>query len=192
MKRILLLSFILLSTSLFSRVNPFEPTNTYIDEQQTYLKKIKEEKELQRQQKLEDALKEIEQEIVIIEDKEIIEKSIEYVKDNFNPLSFVSLYTVQNNLMIEVNKKYIFLQNIILPEQNKILFDFKGDESFYTIRQKLKNPNYKSFAIGTHQKENFFRVVVDLENKTQNYKATIDKKNNIIVIQPYIKKEVLP
>ena len=194
MKTIFILSIILLTTNLFGRINPFEPTTAYVTEQKSYTDKIKKQKKLEQQQKLEAELKKIEQENIILEDKEILEpvkittkakpKKSNYVKDNFQPLSFVTLYTIQNNLMIEIDKKYTFINKRILDEQNKILFDFKGNESFYTIRQELKNPNYKSFAIGTHQKENFFRVVVDLTGMTKNYKSTVDKKNNIIILQP--------
>jgi hypothetical protein len=195
MKTTLFLSTILLVTNLYCRVNPFEPTQTFIDKKEQYLKAQK-EKELK--QKLEEELSKIEKEVKQKEQKSIaVAKTIKpakkiepqkpketIAKENIHPLPFINIYNVQRNLMIEVDKKYSFLQTLILPDQKKMLFDFIGDESFYTIRDKLKNPYFISYAIGTHQEEKFFRIVIDLKNNILLYKTAVDKKNNIIVIKP--------
>ena len=200
MKTILFLSTLLLITNLYSRVNPFEPTQTYLDKKENYIKEQQKQKELLKQQKLEDELKRIEQEIAQKEEKvKIPKKKVEekvvlkevkkpIVEENKQPLPFISLSTIQNNLMIEVDKKYSFLQTLVLPDQKKILFDFIGNESFYTIREDLKNKYFNSYTIGTHQKEKFFRIVINLTNNIQLYKSAVDKKNNIIIVKPFKKR----
>jgi hypothetical protein len=114
---------------------------------------------------------------VIIEDEE------------FKVLPFVNIYTVQNTLMIEVDKKYKLVHQEALPKQKKLLFDYKGKKSFYTIRKPIKNTNYKSFAVGTHLKKNFFRVVIDLEDNTTMYRKSIDTQNGIVAIQKLRKRK---
>lgn len=191
----ILLTFLLttLFINLHARENPFEETQEYVDKKKEYIdnekQKIKAKEAIVEKNKIS---KEPIVEVMIDEkhDDEIVVSKIKIKKEPLidkivtkQPLSFVNIYTVQNNLMIEVDKKYKYISKDILIKKKKILFDFQGNEKFYTVRKDIENKNYISYAIGTHPKNNYFRVVIDLALDTKYYKTTIDDKNGIIIVQ---------
>lgn len=104
------------------------------------------------------------------------------IKESFKILPFVKIYVVNDILTIKVDKKYKLLNQDILKPVKKLLFDFEGKVSFYTVRKDIISENFKSLAVGTHMEENFFRVVIDLPYDIINYTETIDSKNGIITI----------
>lgn len=216
MKIILMCIFsIVISVDLFARMNPFEATDTFTDKKEQLIKEqqaekkrleiaaieFENEKSIKKQMtealiqtKKEPKVKIVEELPVVVEVKKEIIKVIpvkkEIIEDEeFKILPFISIYTVQNTLMIEVDKKYKLFHQESLPKQKKFLFDFQGKESFYTIRKPIKNKNYKSLTVGTHLKEKYFRVVVDLEDNTTMYRKSIDTKNGIVAIQKIRKRK---
>ena len=104
------------------------------------------------------------------------------IKENFKVLPFVKIFVVNDVLTIKVDKKYKLLNQDILKPVKKLLFDFKGKVSFYTVRKDIISENFKSLAVGTHMEDNFFRVVIDLPYDIINYTEKIDSKNGIITI----------
>lgn len=104
------------------------------------------------------------------------------IKENFKILPFVKIYVVNDVLTIKVDKKYKLLNQDILKPVKKLLFDFKGKVSFYTVRKDIVSESFKSLAVGTHMEENYFRVVIDLPEDIINYIEKIDSKNGIITI----------
>jgi len=209
MKIILICIFsVILSVDLFARMNPFEATDTFMEKKEQLIKEQEAEKNRLETMVMEPKIseniiiKEIEDKKVIEEivvKKEIIEEKVPEVKvkkqspnplnkvmiedEEFAILPFVNIYTVQNTLMIEVDKKYNLIHQEVLEKQKKFLFDFQGKKSFYTVRKNIKNKNYKSLAVGTHLKEKYFRVVIDFPFDTSMYRKSIDTKNGIIAIQ---------
>jgi len=105
------------------------------------------------------------------------------IKENFKVLSFVKIYIINDILTIEVDPKYKLLNQDILKPEKKFLFDFRGNVSFYTIRNTIVSENFDSFAVGTHMEKNFFRVVINLTDKMENYVETIDSEKGIITIK---------
>jgi len=176
MKIILTFMFIItLSLDLFGRMNPFEPTDTFNEKKSEYYK-IKEQEKAKilenkhkKQIKL-DALKKVK-----------IKAKVK--KETFKILPFVNVEVINDKLIIKVDTKYKLLNQDILKAQKKLLFDFKGNVSFYTVRKSIEHKDFKSFAIGTHRKNNFFRVVVDLPENLVKYKEVISSKKGIITIQ---------
>jgi hypothetical protein len=134
--KIILISLLslILSTSIFARLNPFEPTDVFL-------------------------------------------------KEKFEVLPFVKIYVLNDMITIKVNPKYRLLDKNILIPKNKIVFDFEGNISFYTIRKNIFNDDFNSFTIGTHREDNFFRVVIDLPSERTNYIENINNKNGIITIK---------
>ena len=63
------------------------------------------------------------------------------------------------------------------------MFDFKGNVSFYTVRNTIVSEDFDSFAVGTHMEKNFFRVVVNLTENIEKYEETIDSKKGTITIR---------
>lgn len=110
-------------------------------------------------------------------------KELAASKENFKPLSFVKVEVYDDTLTIYVDKKYKFLNQDNLPKPKKFVFDFKGDVSFYTVRKTIKHKDFKQFAIGTHRKKKFFRVVVDLSDEIIKYKEIVNSKKGTITIK---------
>lgn len=201
------------SSSLTARENPFEPTDTYEQKQQEYIAQIEaeqkakqqeietarmqeqlllerekelEELELQKQQELQKITELQEKRKILQEDTPKIiltQKAVVENVENFKVLPFVTIQTTDDSLMIIVDKKFPLMNQDILKKEKKFLFDFKGNTSFYTIRKKLENMNFKAYAIGTHKDKGFFRVVIDLSNETAQYKESFDTKAGIIKIE---------
>lgn len=212
MKKLLLLLFmVLLTTNLYSRMNPFKPTDTFKEQQQKYLAKEKQAKEkeltLQKQKKLEllaqqeaqkkaeelqleqerqaqlEQQKKIEaikkaQKIQIIQKK----KKAEIDKHSYKILPFVQIKVSSSQLDIFIDKRYKLINQDILEDQKKFLFDFRATESFYTVKKVLNYKNFKAFAVGSHIEKNFFRIVIDLTDTISKYKEYVNSKNNSIKI----------
>ena len=203
---------IVFSVSLLARENPFEPTDHFTEQKKMIMKaneleKIKKEQEatdkmakelkakelaLQKMadEKAQAKLLEKKQEVKTMPmvkevkaEKMLAKKPyIPEIKENFKILPFVKIYVVNDVLTIKVDTKYKLLNQDILKPVKKLLFDFKGKESFYTIRKDIMSENFKSLAVGTHMKENFFRVVIDLPYDIIHYTEKVDSKNGIITI----------
>jgi hypothetical protein len=211
---------IALSISLFARLNPFEPTDQFLEQKAMIIKAndkeaIQQEQEAinQKAQEMEDqklaieaeteAIKLKEQKIALIEKEEQeqaikfsrMEKEIEEtiilpkkpyipeIKENFKVLPFVKIFVVNDVLTIKVDTKYKLLNQDILKPVKKLLFDFEGNVSFYTVRKEIISESFKSLAVGTHMEDNFFRIVIDLPYDIINYSEKIDSENGIITIR---------
>jgi hypothetical protein len=210
MKKLLLFVFIsLLAINLNARMNPFEPTDTFYEQQKEYLSKQKEEEqkqiELEKQRKLQllaqqEAEEEAEQlrlekekEIELAKQRKLKEllavKVVEtkdtavVPKDSYKVLPFVNIKTSSEGLEVFIDKRYKLINQDILKDHNKFLFDFRATESFYTVRKVLEHKDFKSFAVGTHMEKNFFRVVVELTDNVSKYKEYINSNNSYIKIK---------
>ena len=188
--KIILIFIVIMSLNLFARMNPFEPTDTF-NEKKTEYYKLQDEikaKKIKDKKAEELAIKQLQQERIAkqIEQKRIT-KQIEQIKKDINEifqlLPFVKIEIINDILTITVDKKYKLLNQDILKAEKKFIFDFQGNVSFYTIRKDIKNKNFKSFAIGTHRKKNFFRIVIDLSDSMIKYKEIINNKKGMITIQ---------
>lgn len=202
-----------LSSELFARENPFEPTDTYEQKQKEYVAMM-EEKEKQKQQEIETAR--LQEQLLIEREKELEELELKKRQElqkinelqekrkvlqedtpkvlltqkekvenvqNYKVLPFVTLQTGDDTLLIFVDTKFKLINQDILKKQKKFLFDFKGNTSFYTIRKKLDHKDFKGYAVGTHKEKGFFRIVIDLHGNTTEFKETIDTKAGIIKIE---------
>jgi len=118
-----------------------------------------------------------------VAEKVVMKKAyVPEIKENFKVLPFVKIYVVDDVLTIKVDTKYKLLNQDILKPVKKLLFDFEGKVSFYTVRKDIISESFKSLAVGTHMEENYFRVVIDLPEDIINYIEKVDSKNGIITI----------
>jgi hypothetical protein len=208
---------LLISISLFARINPFETDPAYVQEAKI-VKPIPIKTPLNnsddgtRTIKI-NAKKVIKDKIAI---KKIINKSIKKpkkltkeqlaklckvepsnkllkkgthkmkkVKEVFTPatykvLPFVKIEVNHNDIKITSREKYEIINYINLVKQKKIAFDFLADTNFYTKYKKLKSPKFRSYRVGNHKEEHFFRVTIDLIKDVKKYKIFI--KNNVAKI----------
>jgi len=213
MKKLLLFVFIsLLAINLNARMNPFEPTDTFHEQQKEYLLKQKQEEEkliaLEQQRKLEllaqqeaeekaEQLRLEKERLVQLAKQQKLQKAkaaqaikviekkqdVTVPKDSYKILPFVNIKVSTEGLEVFIDKRYKLINQDILKEQKKFLFDFRATESFYTVRKTLDSKDFKSFAVGTHMEKNFFRVVVELNDSVSKYKEYINSNNSYIKIK---------
>ncbi len=213
MKKLLLLVFIsLLAINLNARMNPFEATDTFHEQQKEYLLKQKQEKdkiiELEKQRKLEllaqqeaeekaEQLRLEKERLAQLAKQQKLQKAkaaqaikvikkkqaVIVPKDSYKILPFVNIKVSTEGLEVFIDKRYKLINQDILKEQKKFLFDFRATESFYTVRKTLDSKDFKSFAVGTHMEKNFFRVVVELNDSVSKYKEYINSNNSYIKIK---------
>jgi len=193
---------IALSISSIARENPFEPTDHFLEQKEMMIQanrdqkiekekivnetKLKELANLESKNEMLKKLKEeqkIEKSLLVNPDENTQKSYVPDIKENFKVLPFVKIYIVNNVLTIKVDTKYKLLNQDILKPNKKLLFDFSGKVSFYTVRKDIISEDFRSFAVGTHMEENFFRVVVDLPLDVIHYIEQIDAKNGTIVIK---------
>lgn len=211
MKKLLLFVFIsLLAINLSARMNPFEPTDTFHEQQKEYELKQKQEEqkqlELEKQRKLEllaqQEAEEKAEQLRLQQEQEaqlekqrkleaekaaqikVVAKKEEVVvpKDSYKILPFVNIKVSDEGLEVFIDKRYKLVNQDILEDQKKFLFDFRATESFYTVRKVLDSKDFKSFAVGTHMEKNFFRVVVELNDSVSKYKEHINSNTSYIKI----------
>ncbi len=211
MKKLLLFVFIsLLAINLSARMNPFEPTDTFYEQQKEYELKQKQEEqkqlELEKQRKLEllaqQEAEEKAEQLRLQQEQEaqlekqrkleaekaaqikVVAKKEEVVvpKDSYKILPFVNIKVSDEGLEVFIDKRYKLVNQDILEDQKKFLFDFRATESFYTVRKVLDSKDFKSFAVGTHMEKNFFRVVVELNDSVSKYKEHINSNTSYIKI----------
>lgn len=176
MKILTLLIFITLS--LFSRENPFEPTQEYNDKKNQLLE--------QQKMIIDEDIKDTRVSEVNQTNKTV--SNVATVKDGckssykFTPLSFMEVSLVKDKIRLVVDKKYPMINQDIHSDIKKFVFDFKSKESFYTIKENLCNNYIKSFSVGSHFERGYFRVVIETTKQLEEYIDQIDPKNNIIEI----------
>ena len=174
------ISILLVSLSLFARINPFESTDTFEEKKNKLL-------EIQKQQTV--TTQEIPEEIIIEEKKPIIIRNPLFIKDgckenyNYKILPFITINTNIDSIKIDIKQKYKLINQDIDISNKKLVFDFKGKTNFYTKRKTLCHKYFKSFAIGSHNKKNYFRIVIELNDDVMRYEDKINTKNNSVVIK---------
>lgn len=138
------------------------------------------------QKETEKKAKDIAKEVVVEQPKEV--QQVVYVKprlDVVNEKQLLPFVKVEyDNDRIDIFSKYSISKKITLPGEKKIVLDFNAKENFYTIREDLKSTNFPRVAVGNHQKENFFRIVVELASTPDDYEVTYDDKK-VSVIKLY-------
>lgn len=97
----------------------------------------------------------LDEELVMMKTKVLLD----FIKVQYNDEKIV-LHTKDR-----VSKKFA------LEKENKLIIDYKARKNFYTKRDTLDSSNFKKIAVGSHKKENFYRVVIQLENKPSMYKV---------------------
>lgn len=157
---------IIFSIISIARENPFEPTKTF-------LQLVNKESNISIAQTNTTIKQTVKQKAVVQQKQSKCKKSYDYT-----PLKFISIQLKENSISLNISKKYKFKQQVISEDNTKFIFDFEGNKTFYTIRQKLCNNHFKYFAIGTHLEDNFFRIVVKA-NKPMNNFSLSNIKNQI-------------
>jgi hypothetical protein len=112
--------------------------------------------------------------------KKVRKKHKEFVSMTYNVLPFITITSNKTNLVIKTRLKYKLIRYYDEANERKFVFDFKGKVLNYTKRRILDAPYFKSYVIGNHAEDEFFRVVIKVKRNTNLYKIFI--KNNIATI----------
>ena len=79
-----------------------------------------------------------------------------------------------SNDKMTLNTKYKIMKKFYLEDEKKLIIDFKGNVSFFTKKINLDSTNFKQLIAGNHKEEQFFRVVILVENMPSNYDVSFE------------------
>jgi hypothetical protein len=199
-KNLIIISLVLLSSLLDARVNPFEATTTYNEEKASLIKALEKSK-IKRTIELELKTKSIPKPIaklkpiVKVKKVKMIKKPVEEIifkepisikKEiktyKYNLLSFIKI-DITDDIM-NISTRYKITNWFILKDENKIVFDFVGKKRFYTKRETLSShKDFKKIIIGAHPENDYFRVVIQTQQITPNYKIKFDNQGLITIFK---------
>lgn len=115
-------------------------------------------------------------------------KSMDYDDDKFVPalyrvLPFVTIDVGYKSLKIKSRPKYKIIRYITLENENKVAFDFFAPivTMAYTRYKRFNAPHFKSYIVGLHKKDGYFRVTIVLKHQFKKYDISL--KNNIATIK---------
>jgi hypothetical protein len=108
-------------------------------------------------------------------------KPKKFVPHTYKVLPFLTINSNKNNISIKTRKRYKLIRYYIEPNEKKFVFDFKAKVKTYTKHKNLKAPYFRSYIVGNHPENNYFRVVIVTKKSTKKYKVSM--KNNIAVIK---------
>lgn len=114
----------------------------------------------------------------------VVKPKPQLIEKVYKPLPFLSLELKKDQLKIDSRKKYKIIKYFTIPDENKIVIDFKGYVKHYTKKDSFVSQEFDSYVIGNHPDKKFFRVVIVTKKHPNEYLPYI--KNNIITI--YYKK----
>lgn len=86
-------------------------------------------------------------------------------------LKFVNISYSDSTIDINSSKYKVF-KKLDIEDENKIVFDFRAKTNFKTRRFDLDHKYFKQIAIGNHESEGFFRVVVELKEPISKFEST--------------------
>ncbi|MCK5293091.1 MAG: AMIN domain-containing protein [Arcobacteraceae bacterium] len=107
-------------------------------------------------------------------------KPKKFVAKTYKVLPFLTINSNKNNIVIKTRKKYKLIRYYIEQGERKFVFDFKGKVLTYTKYKNLNAPFFKSYVVGNHPEDNYFRVVITVKKTVNKYKVSM--KNNIATI----------
>jgi len=117
---------------------------------------------------------------MVVKKKKIIKAKI-FTPTTYKLYKFLKIDVNYKDLTITTRKRYPIIKYYTIKSENKLVFNFDAKIHFSTRYKKFNSPKFKSYALGNHREENFFRVVIVTKKDIKNYEVTI--KNNIAKIK---------
>jgi len=100
------------------------------------------------------------------------------VNNTLEVLPFLNIeYT---NETMTLNSPHKVFKKFYLPDENKLIIDFKAEVTFFTKRLDLESQHFKKIVAGNHKKEKYFRVVLLLKDSPINYNVTYSEDSVFI------------
>lgn len=149
------------------------------------VKKLIKKAQVQSESKVKNLLKKELEKNTMVEPKQVVyvKPRTDIIDDTISLkskmlLDFLKVEYNDDKLIIHTND--VVSKKFTLEKENKIIIDYKATKNFYTKREILESTNFKKIAIGNHKNERFYRVVILLSEKPDNYR--VEYKDNIITI----------
>jgi hypothetical protein len=98
----------------------------------------------------------------------------------YNILPLLAIDLLDKSLTIQTGGNYKIIKYFEDHASKKFVFDFKAKVLVSNTRENFKSSYFKSYNIGNHNEDGFFRVVIPASEDLSNYKVEI--KNNIATI----------
>jgi hypothetical protein len=118
-----------------------------------------------------DEVKEIKENIVLKNESKTQKEPSVSSKNIKTGLKFLTITYTDNKVEI-ISSKYKVFKKLDIEDENKIVFDFRAETNFKTRRFDLDHKYFKQIAIGNHESEGFFRVVVELKEPISKFEST--------------------
>lgn len=153
---------------------------------QKEVKKLIKKAQIQSEVRAKNLIKKELKKVETIEPKQIVYVKpradiIEEEKEEFKTQKILPFIDVMyNDDKITIDTKYKVLKKFAIDKENKIIIDYKAKINFYTKRMDLTSKNFLKIAVGNHKNKRYFRVVLKLPQKPDNY--NVDYENNLITI----------
>lgn len=158
---------LILKKAMIEKAKMKEKNLKKAQKKQAMLKKAKMKQAMIAKKKQEQMLKE---EIIYVKKR----SDLPDITKEYKPLDFLS-FTYSNNIIKIKSSKYKVFKKFTID--NKIILDFAASDAlFYTKRKDLNTFSFKNITIGNHKNENFFRVVIILNDKPSLFKVTHTEK----------------
>jgi len=115
--------------------------------------------------------KEAKENVTLKSEPKIQKESAPSSKNIKTGLKFLNISYTDNKVEI-ISSKYKVSKKLDIEAENKIVFDFRAETNFKTKRFDLDHKYFKQIAIGNHESEGFFRVVVELKEPISKFEST--------------------
>lgn len=97
----------------------------------------------------------------------------------YNVFPLLSIDLLNNTLMITTSNNYKLIKYYQDNTNKKFVFDFKANVSIPSVKENLDSQYFKSYAVGNHLENGFFRVVIVAHDYLESSKVEV--KNNTLV-----------
>ncbi len=98
----------------------------------------------------------------------------------YNILPLLTIDLLGKSLTIKTTNNYKLIRHYEEKNENKFVFDFQAAIGVPTANENLLTKYYKSYIVGNHPEDGYFRVVIITSDRVSNYKVMI--KNNTVTI----------
>lgn len=124
---------------------------------------------------------------IIVEQRNIILPIQNAIRYNIFPLLSIDL--LNHTITITTSNNYKLIKHYEDSSSKKFVLDFKANVSIPSARENFNSIYFKSYAVGNHPEDGFFRVVIVTNDDVSNYKLEI--KNNMAVIANTLDKDLI-
>ncbi len=99
----------------------------------------------------------------------------------YNILPLLTIDVLDKSLTIATANNYKLIKYYEEQTENKFVFDFQAVLNVPTAKEEFDSQYYKSYTVGNHPEEGYFRVVIPVKDGLLNYKVIIKNNTGTII-----------